>query len=69
MKFNFSLDPKAIESLINSQNDIQLEWDQEINEINEKLSNEMLTYKDIVLVDLIDTYRNLPEKVLRFLHS
>lgn len=55
-----------MESLINSYNKSQMEWNHKILDINEKVLNEILNYDDIILIDLIDIYRNLPQKILLF---
>ncbi|XP_015786268.1 UDP-GalNAc:beta-1,3-N-acetylgalactosaminyltransferase 2 [Tetranychus urticae] len=40
------------------------EFDKELSEIKVKLENELLEHEDIILVDVIDVYRNLPEKLV-----
>ena len=43
------------------------EWQIKIKEEQQKLQEEMEDYNDIVLVDVVDHYRNIPSKLLKYL--
>ena len=43
------------------------EWQIKIKEEQQKLQEEMEDYNDIVLVDVVDHYRNIPLKHLKYL--
>ena len=43
------------------------EWQIKIKEEQQKLQEEMEDYNDIVLVDVVDHYRNIPLKLLKYL--
>lgn len=45
----------------------QLSIEQNMNKIQAQLISESAIYKDIKFIDIQDTYRNLPDKLLRFL--
>ena len=62
---DLTLDENAIQSLIRHKNEIQNKWSNELNLREDKISKEISRHKDIVLIDSIDIYRNLPEKLLQ----
>ena len=43
------------------------EWQIKMKEEQQKLQEEMEDYNDIVLVDVVDHYRNIPSKLLKYL--
>lgn len=45
----------------------QSEWLQHVEETRTQLQFENNQYKDIIFMDIVDVYRNLPEKLLRLL--
>ncbi|CAG2113259.1 unnamed protein product [Medioppia subpectinata] len=58
-------DPKSIDLLLTSQQEIQNEWNNELLRIEKSIAQEMIDNKDILLIDSIDVYRNLAEKVIQ----
>ncbi|XP_027196315.2 UDP-GalNAc:beta-1,3-N-acetylgalactosaminyltransferase 2-like [Dermatophagoides pteronyssinus] len=64
LNFEWQLDSN-IESNNNSYHHL---WQQKMNQLNVQLSNEFNTFGDIIFVDLIDVYRNLAQKLLKFFH-
>lgn len=57
-----------IESNNNNNNNNSYVWHQKMTDLDFQLSNESKTFDDILFVDLIDVYRNLSEKLLKFFH-
>lgn len=51
---------------ISHQDERNSHWRSAIVSENEKLSQENEEHDDIVMVDVIDVYRNLPRKLLQF---
>ena len=49
-----------------SRNSRQKEWDKYMKDTDEKLRLENEKYGDVVMVPMVDTYRNLPKKLLQF---
>ncbi|XP_054155225.1 UDP-GalNAc:beta-1,3-N-acetylgalactosaminyltransferase 2-like [Oppia nitens] len=60
-------DIKAIELLINSQNETQIQWTNELIRTEKSLAQEIAVNNDILVVETIDVYRNLVEKVIQSL--
>lgn len=56
------------ESNNNNNNNNSYVWHQKMADLDFRLSNESKTFDDILFVDLIDVYRNLSEKLLKFFH-
>lgn len=42
------------------------EWSTEMDRVQKRLQEENIKHRDLVLVDAVDTYQNLPLKVLLF---
>ena len=64
LNFEWQLDSN-IKSNNNSYHHV---WQQKMNQLDVQLLNEFNTFDDIIFVDLIDVYRNLAEKLLKFFH-
>lgn len=67
MNFEWQLDSNVVESKNNSTTNRL--WQQKMSNLDVQLSNESETFNDIIFVDLIDVYRNLSKKLLKFFHS
>ncbi|XP_075226035.1 UDP-GalNAc:beta-1,3-N-acetylgalactosaminyltransferase 2-like isoform X2 [Lycorma delicatula] len=65
--FNFSVrDVNSIHELISKKNEAWTKWRNHKEDIMNQLKNEINLYKDILLLDIIDVYSNLPLKMLNF---
>ncbi|KAG1685093.1 UDP-GalNAc:beta-1,3-N-acetylgalactosaminyltransferase 2 [Nymphon striatum] len=59
------IDIADFENHVNTQNERLSNWKNHLELVSQKLSEESAKFKDILFVDLIDTYRNLPQKILK----
>lgn len=60
------IDLENLNKLISKEENITIEWLSDLENINEKLLKENMKTQDILFVDVLDTYRNLPLKLLQF---
>lgn len=59
-------DMKDLKSMLSHEEAVTSEWIKNLKKLNEKLLIESKAENDIVFVDVMDTYRNLPSKLLHF---
>ncbi|XP_077993160.1 UDP-GalNAc:beta-1,3-N-acetylgalactosaminyltransferase 2-like isoform X2 [Glandiceps talaboti] len=57
-------DGKTVKELISNRDDLMEEWNKKITEEELQIEKEILEHGDILLVDEIDVYRNVPKKLL-----
>lgn len=60
------IDLENLNELISKEENITIEWLLDLENINENLLKENMKTQDILFVDVLDTYRNLPLKLLQF---
>lgn len=59
-------DVNSLKDLISDEDRITSQWLSHLEIVNERLIKESTEYQDILFVDVMDTYRNLPVKLLHF---
>lgn len=65
--FYFDADVKQLTTFIDSYFNHSKTWNKKMKLLEERIQNEMKRYGDILLVDQVDFYRNLPDKLLKSL--
>lgn len=60
------IDLENLNKMISKEENITSEWLSHLENVNEKLLKENMKTQDILFVDVLDTYRNLPLKLLQF---
>lgn len=55
-----------LETVLSEKQSRSLEWDRQIKSMYKRLSYEAYTEQDILFVDVLDVYRNIPDKLLSF---
>lgn len=60
------LEPGSLEEHIRAKTDRAETWTHNLSVESVSLAEEMIKYGDIKLVDVVDVYRNVPLKLLKF---
>lgn len=60
------IDLENLNKMISKEENITSEWLSHLENVNKKLLKENMKTQDILFVDVLDTYRNLPLKLLQF---
>lgn len=68
MIFTISNQKDFVDLYINREN-VTTKWQKLLHSVNQSLQEELQKSNDIFLVDVMDVYRNLPVKLLKFLHG
>lgn len=55
-----------LQSVLSEKQTRRLEWDRQIKSMSQRLRNEAYSEQDILFVDVLDVYRNIPDKLLSF---
>ena len=64
--FSFSSEPDKLSVWMNDSNEKSLNWQSKITNETNSLEQEASSHGDMLLLDVVDTYRNIPAKMLQF---
>ena len=59
-------DMESLHDHLSNQDKCHQDWQQVQQHLSLSLTQEVLMYEDVTLIDVLDTYRNIPKKLLHF---